>query len=86
MTNFITIVKYDGGMASYQVQNATSNGFMARLIKSNSSNRLPEQIEIAQDLAFKNGNSEEDSLINKLICTIKVNQSIENNVSFDFLS
>lgn len=73
MMNFVTIMRFDDGMASYQV-NETKNSYKAELLRSTSQNSLPAEVTIKREVAIKSV-EENDPIMKKLISAIKTAES-----------
>jgi hypothetical protein len=74
MTNFISLINYNGGIASYHVQSVSASNYIARLVRSADRN-LPQVINIQKGTAL------EDRLQNKLIAAIESIEGAENSIS-----
>lgn len=69
MINFVSIIKYAGGAASYQVKASNGNGYTASLVKNTGQSPMPEQVVIeAAQMALTDNN---DLLLVKLVTAIK---------------
>jgi hypothetical protein len=72
MGSFISIIKLDGGVASYKVVEGVHNGYIAFLVKNTSSCSLPEQVSI-DHLQEQRVPDDSDPLMDKLLIAIKCN-------------
>ena len=70
MTNFITIIKWGSGTASYQVIENAGEGYTAYLMKNTSAADLPQELIIAKLQTLSSG-STRDALTDKLISAIR---------------
>jgi hypothetical protein len=72
MTNFISIVRYTGGMASYHVQTDSNNNYIAHLMKSTGDTSVPSEITIEKTLTKKHNLIVASPLVKKLVTAIKM--------------
>jgi hypothetical protein len=80
MTNFVSIVKYDGGMASYQINSGKDNNYVAQLMNSTGSISVPSEITIEKALMYQ-PNSITTPLIKKLITAIKMAEAHDDVIN-----
>ncbi|MBD0331017.1 MAG: hypothetical protein ICV66_00010 [Chitinophagaceae bacterium] len=80
MTNFISIVNFGGGMASYHVT-AGNNSYTAYLMQSTSSTALPEEITIEKELTRKHNTAVVSPLVKKLVTAIKIAEANADEVN-----
>lgn len=71
MISFISIIRYNGSMASYRVEADKDHNYVACLLKSTSDKPLPQEITIEKNLALKDNDSSDNPIVNKLICAIR---------------
>jgi hypothetical protein len=72
MSTFISIIKLDGGAASYRVVEGSGSGYTAYLVKNTSTTALPSQVTIDRLQTLK-PHTDNDPLMDKLITAIKTN-------------
>ena len=80
MGTFISIIKLDGGAASYRVVESSSRSYTAYLVKNTSSASLPSEVVIDR-LYTQRPYTDSDPLMDKLLATIKNTAALgEENV------
>jgi len=70
MGTFISIIKLDGGAASYRVVESSSRSYTAYLVKNTSSTLLPSEVVI-DHLHTQRPSIDSHPLMDKLLATIK---------------
>ena len=70
MTNFITIIKWGSGTASYQVIEGAYDEYTAYLMKNTSAADLPQELVIDKLQTLRAGNTT-DALTSRLISAIR---------------
>jgi hypothetical protein len=74
MVNFVSIIKYSDGLASYRVS-AAGRQYTAQLIRATGVTSVPERIQI--NTPVQNAADEKDPMVKQLIAVIQDLESSE---------
>lgn len=78
MSTFVSIIKLDSGVASYKVVERTQNDYTAYLVRNNSSQALPLEVNIDAQKVPHEGEAR-DPLVDKLLVAIRSNAFMEDD-------